>query len=122
MKRLVAFFEIPAINFERAIQFYESVLNLTLNTMDFGQEKMAFFPKEAGKCVGAISYTPDFKPSKDGVLISFSVENIENTLNNIERSGGEIVISKTKIEAENNGYFAVFTDSEGNKLGLYSDK
>ncbi len=122
MKRLVAFFEIPAINFERAIQFYESVFNLTLNAMDFGQEKMAFFPKETGKCTGAISYAPNFKPSKDGVLISFSVENIENTLNNIERSGGEIVISKTKIEAENNGYFAVFTDSEGNKLGLYSDK
>ena len=29
---------------------------------------------------------------------------------------------KTKIESEDRGYFAMFSDREGNTLGLYSDK
>lgn len=121
MKRLVAFFEIPSVDFNRAVTFYESVLGLKINARDFGHEKMAFFPEESGKCPGAISYTPDFRPSKDGVLISFSVESMETALTKIEENGGEIMIPKTKIEAETMGYFATFIDSEGNNIGLYSD-
>ena len=33
--------------------------------------------------------------------------------------GGKIIIPKTKIEAENKGYFAVLEDSEGNHVGIY---
>ena len=122
MKRLIAFFEIPSVDFKRAVKFYESVFGLKLNAMDFGREKMAFFPEESGKYAGAISYASDFKPSKDGVLISFSVESMEIALSNIEKNGGEIIIPKTKIEAETMGYFATFTDSEGNRVGLYSNQ
>lgn len=121
MKRLVAFFEIPSVDFNRAVTFYESVFGLKINARDFGHEKMAFFPEESGKCPGAISYAPDFRPSKDGVLISFSVESMEIALIKIEENGGKTVIPKTKIEAETMGYFATFIDSEGNNIGLYSD-
>lgn len=121
MKRLVAFFEIPSLDFNRAVKFYQSVFGLSINPMDFGHEKMAFFPEESGKCPGAISYAPNFKPSKDGVLISFSVESMETALTNIEKNGGKAVTPKTKIEAEGMGYFATFIDSEGNSIGLYSD-
>ncbi|WP_283687525.1 VOC family protein [Dysgonomonas sp. Marseille-Q5470] len=122
MKKQVAFFEIPSVDFNRAVKFYELVLGISFNAMDFGHEKMAFFPEESGKCPGAISYTPDFNPSKDGVLISFSVESIETSLDNVVKSGGKRIIPKTKIEAERVGYFATFIDSEGNSIGLYSDK
>ncbi|MBS5796533.1 MAG: VOC family protein [Dysgonomonas mossii] len=122
MKKQVAFFEIPSVDFNRAVKFYELVLGISFNAMDFGHEKMAFFPEKSGKCPGAISYTPDFNPSKDGVLISFSVESIETSLDNVVKSGGKRIIPKTKIEAEGVGYFATFIDSEGNSIGLYSDK
>lgn len=122
MKNLVAFFEIPAVDFMRAVKFYETVLGLKLDAMDFGSEKMAFFPQESGKCPGSISFAPDFKPSKDGVLISFSVESMESALTLVEQNGGNIFSPKTKIEAEGMGYFSIFIDSEGNKVGLYSDK
>lgn len=122
MKKLIEFFEIPAADFDRAVKFYESVLGLKLNAIDCGYEKMAFFPEESGKYPGAISYASDFKPSDNGVLISLSVENMETTLSNIQKNGGRVVRSKTKIEAEGRGYFSVFIDSEGNKVGLYSDK
>ena len=69
--------------------------------------------------LGAISYAPNFNPSKDGVLISFSFESIEKALDNIVKSGGKRIIPKTKIEAEGVGYFATLIDREGNSIGLY---
>lgn len=122
MKNLVAFFEIPAVDFDRAVKFYETVLGCKLNAMDFQTEKMAFFQEENGCCQGAISWIKGFNPSKDGVLVSLSVENMEATLSTIEKNGGKITRPKTKIEAEGMGYFALFIDSEGNRVGLYSDK
>ena len=122
MKNLVAFFEIPAANFDRAVKFYEAVLNIKLSVMDCETEKMAFFPEENGKCSGSISWAKDFNPSKDGVLVSLYVENMEAAVAIIEKNGGEITCPKTKIEAEGMGYFALFIDSEGNRVGLYSDK
>ena len=121
MKNLVAFFEIPAENFGRAVKFYETVLGVQLNVAcDCETEKMAFFPE--GGLPGAVSWAKDFRPSKDGVLIHFHVENMETATLAIEKNGGKIVRPKTKIEADGWGYFALFIDSEGNRVGLYSDK
>jgi len=118
MKNVIAWVEIPATNFERAVKFYNEVLNIQLETIDCGIEKMALLPDDAG----AISYAPDFHPSKDGVLVSFNTENkLDATIERIKNSGGKIVKPKTKIEAEGRGYFALFIDCEGNRLGLYGE-
>ncbi|MBB4034688.1 hypothetical protein GGR21_000575 [Dysgonomonas hofstadii] len=121
MKRLVAFFEIPCSNFQRAVKFYKSIFNIEMTTFECENEKMAFFPDEDGLAPGAISWAEDFSPSQNGILISLNCENISETLALAEKNGGKLVIPKTKIEAENRGYFCVFSDSEGNHIGLYSD-
>jgi predicted enzyme related to lactoylglutathione lyase len=118
MTNLISWVEIPATNFERAVNFYNKILNLKLDTSDFGDEKMACFP--GGE--GAISYAKDFTPSENGVLVSLnSGTQLDKTLERIVEAGGKIIRPKTKIEAEGRGYFALFTDSEGNRLGLYGD-
>lgn len=121
MKRLVAFFEIPAVDFRRAVKFYETILGVTLAVYECEQEKMAFFPEEDGLAPGAISFADGFKPAGGGVLVSLHVEDMEATLERVKRNGGEVTTSKTKIEADGRGYFAVFKDSEGNPVGLYAD-
>lgn len=119
MRKLISWVEIPAVNFERAVKFYNSVLDVELQVIDCGQEKMACFPNGEG----AVSYAPNFKPSENGLLVSFNViDDIESTIERIKTNGGTIVQEKTKIEAEGRGYFALFIDSEGNKVGLYGDK
>jgi predicted enzyme related to lactoylglutathione lyase len=118
MQKLISWVEIPATDFERAVKFYSAVFNLKLGIVDFGEEKMACFP--GGE--GAISFAPNFKPSENGTLVSLNAENkIDEKIKTIEKLGGNIIIQKTKIKAEGRGYFAIFIDCEGNKIGLYSD-
>lgn len=124
MKKLIAFFEIPVVDFHRAVDFYETVLNVKLPIFEWGEEKMACF-NEDGKTVGAISQSPDmlpdFVPSPQGVLIHFNTEDIAAALERVTEKGGKVVIPRTKIEAECGGYFAVITDTEGNRIGIYAD-
>lgn len=116
MANLISWVEIPSKNFERAVNFYKAVLEIDLEVIDCGHEKMACFPNGEG----AISFAPNFNPGKDGVLVSFNTENkLDDTIDRIKKIGGEIIQPKTKIEAEGRDYFAVFIDTEGNKLGLY---
>jgi len=119
MTKLISWVEIPTTDFERAVKFYSSVLKIDLQVIDCGQEKMACFPNGEG----AISYASGFKPSKDGVLVSFNVEkDLDGAIERVNENRGTIVQPKTKIEVEGRGYFALFIDCEGNKVGLYGDE
>lgn len=118
MKSLIKFFEIPAVDVERAIKFYKNVFEIEVQFFDWGNEKMGMFPNNEG----AISQAAGFKPCEHGVLVSFDAgSDLGIVLERIVENGGSVIVNKTKIEAENKGYFAVFIDSEGNRLGLYSD-
>lgn len=123
MKNSIPLIEIPAADFRRAVKFYENVLSIRLTVCDScEEEKMAFFYDFTHQPNISISWAPDFRPSSEGVLIHLTVEDIEASLALIEKEGGKIVRPKTKIDAESMGYFALFLDSEGNRLGLYSEK
>lgn len=118
MKKIFYWVEIPAVDFDRAVDFYNVLLGVELEKMDWETEKMACLPDDAG----AISWAPDFHPSKDGVLVSMNAGNdIDGWIKRIEANGGTIVRPKTKIEAEDRGWFALFLDTEGNRLGLYGE-
>jgi len=54
MKTIVAFFEIPAVDFNRAIHFYESTLNVKLTPIDCGAEKMEKQSETISKLGGKI--------------------------------------------------------------------
>jgi predicted enzyme related to lactoylglutathione lyase len=118
MDKLIAWVEIPSADFERAVKSYSSVFNLELTPVDCGEsdEKMACFPTGEG----AIVHSPYAKPSENGVIVSFTVpDSIEASISRVEQGNGNVIIPKTKIEAEDRGYFALCTDCEGNKIGLY---
>lgn len=118
MKKIFYWVEIPAANFDRAVNFYGKLMGVKLEGIDCGTEKMACLPNDAG----AIFWAPDFKPSKDGVLVSMNAENdIDGWIERVKANGGTIDRPKTKIEVEGRGYFALFIDTEGNRLGLYGE-
>ena len=119
MKQLISFFEIPAADFDRAVTFYERIFDLKLTRCDCGEEKMGFFPDPETGPRGAVSLAKGFDPAPGGVLISFAIEGIDTVLSKVLVSGGGVVIPKTAIDAEGQGYFAVFSDTEGNRIGLH---
>lgn len=51
MKKFIAFFEIPTVDFHRAVDFYETVFGVQLPVFECEEEKMACFTEE-GETVG----------------------------------------------------------------------
>jgi len=122
MKKLLSWFEIPASDFDRAVKFYQNVTETDLQVVGCEGDMMACFPDDGVNVSGAVISSPGYKPSPDGVIISFFSEtDLNNFLGRVETNGGKTIIPKTKIQAENRGYFAVFMDTEGNRLGVYSE-
>lgn len=114
----VRFFEIPSSDFNRAIDFYRNVFDFEIEPFEWESEKMAMISGEP--VGGCIFHSEGYKPSKDGVIVSFEVDDIEAVLAKTEKYGGEIAMKKCKIQAEDLGYCAYFFDCEGNRIGLYS--
>ena len=117
----VSWFEIPAINFQQAVDFYNQIYGIDMEKNFDGNYAMAFFPTEKG-IGGAIVAGPGSIPSDSGPLIYLNAgKDLNQILNRIEAAGGRIIMPKTMINEES-GYFAIFIDSEGNKLALHSKK
>ncbi len=121
--RVVAWFEIPALDFDRAVRFYEAALDAPLHREVFGGVRMAVFSHEEEATGGAIVCNPrDTRPSVtgDGVTVYLNAEpTLQATLDRIEPAGGKI--DGSIVELPNGiGYIAFIIDTEGNRIGLHS--
>lgn len=118
-KDFVSWFEIPAIDFQQAVNFYNHIYGITMEQSATETNSMAFFPVSTG-IGGAVIAGPGSTPSDTGVLLYLNGgKDLNNVLNKVEAAGGRIVMPKTLISKEA-GYFAIFIDSQGNKLALHS--
>lgn len=117
MKNFVSIFEIPATNVTRAIAFYEAILGIDIEYLDFPEMQLGLFPVAEQITYGTIVQG---SPSSDGVTIYLNGgDDLQIILDKVEGEGGKIVIPKSK-HVDESGYYALFIDSEGNKLGLHS--
>ncbi|MEQ9298448.1 MAG: VOC family protein [Cyclobacteriaceae bacterium] len=119
LKDYVNWFEIPALNIQRAVSFYNHIYGLEMEITEANNYAMAFFPADKG-IGGAIVMGEGSIPSEVGPLVYLNGgKDLSLVLNNIEAAGGRVVLPKTLID-EDSGYFALFIDSEGNRLALHS--
>lgn len=120
MKPFISIFEIPATDFSRAMNFYQSILEIKIEAIDMQGTQMGIFPSEGQTVSGVLTKGEGYEPSADGVVIYLNGGNdLQYTLDKVEKNGGEIMVPKTLIDEEN-GYFAMFLDTEGNRIGLHS--
>ncbi|SHI91015.1 hypothetical protein SAMN04487911_107120 [Arenibacter nanhaiticus] len=120
MNSYISMFEIPATDISRAINFYQALLDIKIEKMDVEGMQMGILPYEGQMITGVIIQAEGYKPSADGVIIYLNAgENLQIVLDRVEKNGGQIIISKT-AHADDSGYFAIFLDSEGNKMALNS--
>ena len=120
MKSYISMFEIPATDISRAINFYEVLLDIKIEKMDVEGMQMGIMPYEGQMVTGVIIQAESYKPSSDGVTMYLNAgENLQVVLDIVEKNGGQILVPKT-AHADESGYFAIFLDSEGNKMALNS--
>lgn len=114
----VVYFEIPVKDINRAIKFYEAVFNFSFEKEIIDNNEMALFPfaDENAGISGALAKGEIYKPTKDGVVLYFKTENIDETLKLAVANNGRILYPKTDNGI---GLVAEFEDIEGNRIALY---
>ncbi|MCB0723750.1 MAG: VOC family protein [Ignavibacteriae bacterium] len=117
----VIYFEIPVHDIERAMKFYKTVFSFDFVKETIDNNEMALFPfaHENSGISGALAKGEIYKPTKDGVVIYFKTENIDESLKSATSNGGQILYPKTDNGI---GFVAEFEDTEGNRIALYQSK
>ncbi|MEK6151742.1 VOC family protein [Flavobacteriaceae bacterium 3-367] len=121
MSNVINWFNLPSTDFDRAIKFYSSVLEIEMMRMPSpdGFENAFFSNPQDGGVSGSIGSNPQQKPGADGATIYFDVDGrLDDVLQSVEGSGGHIVMPKMNIG--DFGNIALATDTEGNLIGFHS--
>jgi len=115
-----AYFEIPVVDMDRAINFYQSLLKIELERGSIHDYEMAFFPYEHDGVgiSGALAKGDEYKPSIDGVFLYLQIEDIDATIRKAVILGSEVLLDKTEAES---CFVAEIKDSEGNRICLKQD-
>lgn len=115
----VVYFEIPVVNINRAIRFYQSVFQFSFQKIIIDNNEMALFPfiaKNIG-ISGALAKGEIYKPTHNGVVIYFQTEDIDTSLEKVIQNNGKILYPKTSNG--DLGFVAEFEDTEGNRIALH---
>lgn len=120
MNNLISIVEIPISDFQRAVKFYQTILGVTIEEMEMGDVTMGVLPNEEGTVNVVLAKGADYKPTADGAVLYLNAgKDLQPMLDKVKQNGGQVIVPKTEISPEM-GYFALFIDTEGNKLGLHS--
>jgi len=120
MLNAVNWVELPSVDFERAVRFYETILESKLRREVSNGELNALFPTEGDDPVGgSIISRPSQKPSTDSGTLAYlnAAGKMSAILSRIEAAGGKVLLPRISIGAP--GFISMFLDSEGNKVGLH---
>lgn len=121
MQNAINWFDIPAIDFERAVKFYETILGVTLQrALSPGSNTMnGIFPVDSNGSTGAVCAGEGYAPSADGSIIYLNADGqLDAILSRVEAAGGRIL--RPKIDIDPFGHFAWLIDTEGNRVGLHA--
>ena len=107
--------ELSAQDLQAAADFYSKVFGWKTEAFP----EMNYITFDGGGGIGGGFNPINNEGAKPGeVVVYIGTENIEASLAAIEAAGGKTMVPKTEIPSM--GWFALFTDPSGNKLGLYT--
>ena len=118
---IAVWFELPAINFQRAVDFYQNIFKFDIECIEMAGLKQGLFPHDDKSLVsGAIVSGAGYQPSNLGSVIYLNGgADLSSVLSRVETAGGKILFAKTHL-GDDIGYIAQFIDVEGNRIGLHS--
>lgn len=124
----VAWFEIPAIDLERAVKFYSTVFKREVPILDkrANYGSMVGLLMQGDGMTGTLTQNLPYVPSqREGCLLYLNVdeEPLQSILPRVEAAGGQVLLPITPIDPHRPlGHVAWILDSEGNRIGLHSSQ
>lgn len=125
----VGWFEIYVQDINRAQKFYEQVLQVQMQALSDPTEesmKMVAFPMEGGEdcratgTSGALVQMQNVPSGGNSTVVYFTCEDCANEESRVEAAGGKI--HQPKMAIGEYGFISLVIDTEGNIVGLHSQK
>lgn len=131
----ITWFEIPVVQIDRAILFYQKVLGFSVQKERLTNAHFGIIQKDEAGIGGVLVEKENASPGS-GVIVFFYVIDMTEALSRTKLYGGQIIKPKTIIKQiladgstiipktlmdDNLGYYAEITDSEGNRIALHSN-
>jgi len=120
MNNILTWCEIPVVDMQRAKNFYAEVIGVKFIDQDMDGFQMAMFETDDQMAAsGALVKSDGYEPSATACVPYLTGgEDLSGALERAVKRGSEVLVPKTAIDDD--GYFAQFIDSEGNRIGLFS--
>lgn len=115
--------EIAVSDMDRAIKFYQQHFDISFKREDSNGMEMAIVETENNDDTNlALVKDQMLTPSMDGstIYLHFS-ETLTPLVERLQQANVTILLPVTPIKDGECGYIALFGDSEGNKVGLWSN-
>jgi hypothetical protein len=118
MGKPVAFFEVVSQDHERAQKFYRELFDWQV-AADPAMGGYGLVDTGAGEGAIGGGIGPAAAPGETGVKIYVRVDDLDAYLDRAERLGGKRLVPPTDLPGDY-GRFAIFTDPDGNPVGLWA--
>ncbi len=119
-KSVAVWFEIPSADFERAVGFYQAIMQTELRQETVSDTRLAVFPYERPAISGAVVSGAHYRPGADGAVIYLNCDGkLDAVLGRVAAAGGRVLLPATALP-EGMGRFAHILDTEGNRVGLHA--
>lgn len=121
-------FEIAVNDIQRATKFYEQVLDAKIQVMDMTAQMgsmLGMLPTRDGVGGALVQNSQQgYTPSQSGTLVYLVVDgDLNHAVKRVGTAGGQVLLPKTPLgDGAGGGYVAWMTDTEGNKIGLFSSQ
>jgi len=122
MRNAVGWFEIYVQDMKRARTFYEGVFGIKLQELSNPELEYWMFPmeREGTGSAGALCKYEGFPSGKNSVLVYFTCDDCAVEEAKAKKLGGRVEKSKQSIGEY--GFISLVYDTEGNMIGLHSQK
>lgn len=117
MGNSICHIEIMTTDLDRAKRFYSELFGWKISAWKGSLDYLLF---ETGKEPGGGFQRVDKVNPGDGILLYIQVEEIEKYLNKAKELGGKVLKDNTEIP--NVGWFGLFSDPDGNVVGVFKGK
>lgn len=117
MPHTICHIEIPTVDSKKSSEFYKNLFGWKID-FSWGPDYVFFGTGEGTIAGGALDRKDEIKPGN--IIVYVQVEDINTMLEKAVTLGGKKVKEKTEIPTV--GWFGLFTDLDGNMIGLFTPK